>query len=349
MIYSDSRPKSPLLKLIPILLLLAPGALYSQDDQALIEWIDGVLEGPERQLANYGFDPASSVISRVKTPNRHFLAYIQTVEPQAKPAQVPSDEELELIEGAINLLPPLLGQIARESVIEITFVENLGSSGWTDWVVDDQGDLYCVVAIDRQVLSMGLGKWLELRENTCFNEDSTGITIEIDTGTKYTGFLGILLHELTHAADCILNITPFVEPSIYALNVKQQKGLRASYPYIEDVWEDMYTPVSSYDFALRDSLTFYRSAGSRKLAAADAVLVFEQLEATPFVSLFGSRNWAEDLAEMVMFYHLTQVLDQPYTITITEKRKQISIHQPMQHEAARARFAHMQMFYAREQ
>jgi len=315
----------------------------------MIEWIDGVLEGPERQLANYGFDPSSSVISRVKAPNRHFLAYIQSVEPQAKPAGVPSGEELEMIAGAIDLLPPLLGQIALESVIEITFVENLGSSGWTDWVVDDQGGLYCVVAFDRQVLSMGLGEWLELRSNTCFNPDSTGITVEINAGAEYTGFLGILLHEMTHAADIILNITPFVEPSIYALNVKYQKGLRASYPFIEGVWDDMSTPVSSFDFALRVSLTFYRPAGSRKLAAADAVLAFEQLEATPFGSLFGSRNWAEDLAEMVMFYHLTQVLDLPYTVTITEKGQPISIHQPMKNEAARARFAHMQKFYAREE
>ncbi|MFC1543460.1 hypothetical protein ACFL4K_02840 [Candidatus Neomarinimicrobiota bacterium] len=58
----------------------AYNAQSAPQDTATSSWIDEVLKGPERQLKNYQFDPESSSESRVKKPNEHLLAYIQSFE-----------------------------------------------------------------------------------------------------------------------------------------------------------------------------------------------------------------------------------------------------------------------------
>ena len=40
----------------------------------------------------------------------------------------------------------------------------------------------------------------------------------------------------------------------------------------------------------------------------DARPLYDALVNSPFASLYGSQNWAEDTADLVTFYHLTQVL-----------------------------------------
>jgi len=142
-----------------------------------------------------------------------------------------------------------------------------------------------------------------------------------------------------------MNITPFVEPSTYALAQKQQKEIRDHYPFVEGVWDDIYTPSAPYNYALRDSVTFYRPTGDRKLMFPDAAVVYDQLSATPFASLLGSKNWAEDLAEIVMFYHLTHKLKQPYTISVMRDGEVIYSYKPMENQAVIERFPLMEMFY----
>ncbi|UCD38336.1 MAG: hypothetical protein JSW54_02325 [Fidelibacterota bacterium] len=337
--------------IMPVTLLVSlslPASEPSTQEWDYIVWINEVLKGPERHLENYHFIPQSNILSRVKEPNQHFLAYIQTVEPQAHPAEVPTQQEMGRIKEAISLLPLLHKRIINDRVIEICFIENLGSSGWTDWVIDDHGDLYCVVAFDQQTLSMDLSQWLESRENTCFDGVSEETKIRIEAGTEYSGFYGILLHEMTHVIDVVLNITPFVELSLYALALKQGKVIKDSSPFIDNVWEGPYTPTASYNFALRDSVTFYRPVGNRKLMVQDAAIVFDQLAATPFASLFACQSWAEDLAELVLFYHLTQKLDQPYTISVKKGTDVIYSYRPMGNPMVAERFPLLDMFYDSE-
>ena len=61
-----------------------------------------------------------------------------------------------------------------------------------------------------------------------------------------------------------------------------------------------------------------------KIPLADAPRVYDALQKTPFVSLYGSLNWTDDLAEYVAAYHLTEVLKQPYRIVIREDDRALS-------------------------
>jgi len=63
------------------------------------------------------------------------------------------------------------------------------------------------------------------------------------------------------------------------------------------------------------------------------------------VSLYGSSNWYDDLAEYVALYHLTEVLKQPYRIVISKDGKEIFAFEPMKSEIVRGRIGHMRRFY----
>jgi hypothetical protein len=63
------------------------------------------------------------------------------------------------------------------------------------------------------------------------------------------------------------------------------------------------------------------------------------------VSLYGSSNWFDDLAEYVALYHLTEVLKQPYRIVIRRQGEEIYVYEPMKSDIVRGRFGHTKRFY----
>ncbi|MBI3564210.1 MAG: hypothetical protein HY079_03325 [Elusimicrobia bacterium] len=70
-------------------------------------------------------------------------------------------------------------------------------------------------------------------------------------------------------------------------------------------------PRADADYPGRDKLTAY-GFGGPKLEAADAPRLCAGLKGSPFVSLYGSRAWAEDAADLFVARHLTRDLGRPY-------------------------------------
>jgi len=73
--------------------------------------------------------------------------------------------------------------------------------------------------------------------------------------------------------------------------------------------------------------------------------VYRSLGRTPFVSLYGSSNWHDDLAEYVAVYQWTQVLKQPYRFVIREGKREVFVYEPMKSELVRGRIDQMKRFY----
>lgn len=63
-------------------------------------------------------------------------------------------------------------------------------------------------------------------------------------------------------------------------------------------------------------VTFYGLGGGPKISFAEAPLLYAGFKAGFFASLYGSRSWAEDFAELVTMHSITQRLGQPYIITL---------------------------------
>ena len=87
------------------------------------------------------------------------------------------------------------------------------------------------------------------------------------------------------------------------------------------------------------------NAGGKVLPIAKAEALYTAMRRTPFASLYSSHAWSDDLAEYVAIYHWTQVLKQPYRITIQNEGKEVFEYEPMKSELVRGRFSQMKRFY----
>jgi hypothetical protein len=142
--------------------------------------------------------------------------------------------------------------------------------------------------------------------------------------TEYTASCA-LVHESTHVLDYVESYTPYAEKNIKI--IKEAKA--TSTPFTKNTWKDLAEPVLSHDFPKRKNITFYGDGGP-KINVSDARDLYEHLMATPFVSLYGSMNWAEDLADAMTFYHITHMLGQPYEIRYAKNGDQVRVVRPME-------------------
>jgi hypothetical protein len=213
----------------------------------------------------------------------------------------------------------------------------------TDFVLDDAKQLFIIMAFNPDTLKMDLSQWLTFRESTCFLWGASREELEIYTGSSYTGFLYAFVHESAHVVDYVKSYTPYPEGGIKILQKKQH----GTTPFVADVWKDLETPLQQYDFLARKDIAFY-GLKAPQIPSADAGGVYDRLATTPFVSLYGSTNWAEDFADFVTFYHLTQKLGQPYEIRYTDARGMLRTIRPLESKKVQERFRHIQGLYQAE-
>jgi hypothetical protein len=150
-----------------------------------------------------------------------------------------------------------------------------------------------------------------------------------------TGIVYVLLHEATHIVDGSLQITE------RGLGDRLDKSSATS--FTKDVWSGRTTLAPQYRNTLFESITF--RADGKVLSVDQAEEVYKALSRTPFVSLYGSNNRHDDLAEVVTWYHLTEKLKQPYRIEIRKKGQVIFVYEPMRSRLVRSRFDQMKRFY----
>lgn len=280
---------------------------------------------PIHQFKNYSFNPASTLISRVTEAPVFVLKHLRELDSRDSYTNyIPDKSEITTISQYLNLLPELNKAVLRERLIAIYFINNFHGSGLTDWVLDEKGKFYTFMVFNPETLKYNISKWLTYRENSCFKKDSIDISISVDCGTRFSGFMYALLHESTHAVDYVKNITPYVEESLK--RVGPYRG--ESTLFTRSIWKEINKPEISYEFSPRESLTFYEFKGPR-INISESIETYRKLSKTPFVSLYGSISWTEDIAEFVFFYHLTEKLKESYRINIHNKKRLIFSLEPM--------------------
>lgn len=243
---------------------------------------------------------------------------------------IPTPQELGQLRSTLVLLPEGLQRAFQERLVGIFFVKNFMGNGLTCWVSDGKGGAYSAMVVNPAGFTRSISETFTRRERSLFRD---GEGVRIDAGAKYPGLLYTLLHEGTHVFDFVYGITPYVEAECTAYFRKGGK-LESSW----DVWAGYSKPMKGMDFKLRGKLGFYGLDGRPSLRGKDAPQLYAQLQASPFVSLYGSRTWAEDAAELVVFHHLTQVLGQPYAIEWTAGGK-TGRYEPMRSETVKERAA----------
>ena len=223
-------------------------------------------------------------------------------------AYVPSaDEKAQVIE-VLGTLPAGMRRALQRRLIGIYFIENFMGNGLAGWVKGKDDEVYAWLVINPVGFSRTVSETLTLRDGSLF-KGAPGLSV--DAGRKYRGIVYTVLHEGTHAYDYIDRLTPYVDTT-FAAAALGGKPLGSDW----DVWARYGEPREGSSLPLRGKLKFYGLQGGPFLKSKDARPLYDALVNSPFASLYGSQNWAEDTADLVTFYHLTQVLKQPYRINL---------------------------------
>jgi hypothetical protein len=240
----------------------------------------------------------------------------------------PSQNDLIEVQKNLHLLPKNYLSILQDRLIGIYFIQNWVGSGAADYVLDSNDEIYAILILNPEVLRHNISDWVTYREQTCYkprDAQDKDIRVRIDCGIEYTGLTYVLLHETSHIIDYMRHYTPYVEDNIRELGLGVQETA-----FTSPIWQTYNQPQPVNDFTKRKELSFYGVGRKPTIHFAEADALYKDLSRTPFSSLYGSRNWAEDFAEYITWYYLTQVLHQPYKIEVQYSDEIEYIYSPME-------------------
>ncbi len=216
---------------------------------------------------------------------------------------------------------------------ELSFLDGMPNTALTSTVNPGEPFRLLDITVNAAILRQNVSQWLTQKEQTCYDVTGSPLRVYVDAGTKVDALVYVLLHEATHVVDAAGQITPAIA------------GKRTPSTFTAGVWNELSLPVAAYRDPLRAHVRFITN-GDDTLPVDRAPDVYRYLSRTPFVSLYGSRNWLDDLAEYVTVYHLTEVLKQPYRITVRNHDKEVFAYEPMKSALVRGRIGQMKQFYA---
>lgn len=304
-----------------------------------------LMQEPAHNFSYYDdfFDPSSSLIDRIRTDDQFVLEYLMDFDSKDNYSLYePTEKQEELLDEYFRLLPAKYQETLTDRLLAIYFVNNYVASGMTDYVLkENSDDIYTILILNPDLIDHPMDSWITKKENTCFYDNEDGFEIKIEIESEYTGLLYILLHECTHVMDYTTEITPYTEPDIGKL----KNTLDNTSPFTENIWSDYRKPTEENDFALRDKITFYGFNNGPLLSDDYAIDIYLNLMKSEFVSLYGSINWAEDLAEYMTYYHLTQKMDMNYSINVYIDDSLVFSYAPFNNEDILSRINTLPDFY----
>lgn len=281
----------------------------------------------------HGLNPAKPLEARVGAAPTSVLALLKEPgRPDAKNHAL-SDAESRQLKVAIETLPPVHRRVLSEHLRELSFLDGMPNTALTSTVNPGEPFRLLDITVNAAILRQNVSQWLTQKEQTCYDVTGSPLRVYVDAGTKIDALVYVLLHEATHVVDAAGQITPAMT------------GKRTPSAFTTGVWNEPAVPVAAYRDPLRAHVRFYTN-GDDTIPIDRATDVYRYLSRTPFVSLYGGRNWLDDLAEYATVYHLTEVLKQPYRITVRKSDKEVFAYEPMRSALVRQRIGQMKQFYA---
>lgn len=297
---------------------------------------DALSDIPVKRLESYQFDPSVPLIDRVKEAPDFLLAYLHDLyDSRSYTPYMPSETELAEVKINLDLLPPGYLQTLQQRLIGIYFINNWIGSGMSDYVLDSNSEVFTFIIINPETMRHNISDWMTYREGTCFlmgGQEDGGIEITVDCGEEYSGLMYPLLHEASHIMDFVHNFTPYVYDDM------EESGLSVpETAFVQSIWTGYDSPAPEAEFSLREDVTFYGKENGPLIHVSEAPALYRDLEKTPFVSLYGSQNWAEDFAEYCTWYYFTSQLHQPYRIILSGDSTIDMIYEPMESDQVQKR------------
>jgi hypothetical protein len=285
----------------------------------------------------YNLDPNSSFLSRVSTTPDDILKMFRDA------GMSPTDhslthEEIKIIATAFSRLPPLHQQVLKQHLKSISFLDNMPNTALTSPVTKEDGINLYHITFRSGILHQTISEWVTEKERTCFAGGDSSISVSVQAG-MLSALTYVMLHEGTHVLDgslrlvAIDTIAGFLRPNSFTQNFSQ------------GIWKDITTHAWTFADSIVVKSRFRQ--GGRQFLSTEATRVYSELSKTPFVSLYSTSSWHEDLAELLTVYHLTTLLKQPFTITITQNGTGIFRYEPMRSGFIKKRTRLLNRFYAK--
>jgi len=104
--------------------------------------------------------------------------------------------------------------------------------------------------------------------------------------------------------DYYYHITPYTEPSLKDLGVAKTN-------YV-NIWDDYFTPVKTYRNSFVSKTCFW--GFGKQIDINNAGKLLDYLNKSPFSSIYGAKNWADDFAETYTFYYLKERFNIDYKV-----------------------------------
>jgi hypothetical protein len=263
--------------------------------------------------------PLDARIGPAPAPLIEFLELDNIEQGYADKPRAPAltDDFMRDVRAALAGLPEQVRRPLAKKLVGIYLVDAMGSSGWSEEVLDADGRAVAgVIVLDAGVLAAQTANaWATWKENTPF-KPRAGYRLEAriedaaqDNRVQAIQF--ILLHEMGH----VLAMGGDLHPSPNAA----PKDLPANppYPFFNLAWsvnrDGKYASRFDAAFTQRREVVYYLGA---KLDAAQMPAVYTALDATSFATLYGATNPFDDFAEAYVTYVHTVLMGRPYAVRL---------------------------------
>lgn len=255
------------------------------------------------------------------------------------PANHPlTDAEIAKVEAALLVLPPLHRKILSTHLHSISFMDNMPNTALTSPVVSQDtvsqdSVMGFNITIRAGILHETISEWATKKENVLYdNTGNSEYTVGIEAG-NLDAFVFVLLHEATHVVDVVLKMTP---------PVKNATDSVAPTAITQGIWHKMNVPLAPFTDPLIEK-TLFRGGG--RIPITSAPELYRTMAKMPFVSLYGTASWSEDLAELVAIYHLTHEMKQPFYVYVKKGNDELARFEPMKSKLVKKRLRQLKVFY----
>lgn len=290
---------------------------------------------PVKRMESHSIHLDKKITERVSPPPAIILQFLKEMDSTDKyEAYNMTGSEKKLLEEYFQLLPAAYRDLLEKKVVAIYLVKNFIGGGMADYLFNGDGEMYIALYLNPEIFHVSLNDWIRYRDNSAFVDDGSAIKIEPELKSGYMGLLHTLIHEASHIYDYYNHVTPYVEREIMLVN-----NMKENTEFTEDIWREHSAPVDKYNFKGRDSI--YPYGLGKSVNIAESVELYQNLNWTPFSSLYASKNWSEDFAELFTWYYLSRKLKINYTVKIVKNGDEIVIFSPLKNQNVTRRFFHL--------
>lgn len=240
------------------------------------------------------------------------------------------------LEAAIDALMPLQTRVLQQRLQAVFVVDAPGMAGTALTRTMNPGEpeqLFDVI-IRGSVFGETVSEWLTAKERTCFDASRSTLQVEVEAG-RLDAIRYAMLHEATHMVDKALGLTPAWDP-------KGPPAVPSRSPFTRGIWKSPFEIAPPYASPVLQAVTFNPGTS---LSIARAPEVYGALGRTPFVSLYASRSWSEDVAELVAVSHWVRTLGQPFRFVVRDGPREVTSYEPMASPLVQRRLGEVERFY----